>query len=110
MRANTENTSTGGLLPPVDFIYIRHEISCYHVPIPPSPPAPRRLTRPARALGDWRLTRLAAVSTKMGRNTPLLCVIVTVNTTLSGGGQPPSPRKSTGLVGIMSLATGLLIR
>ena len=25
----------------------------------------------------------------LGRNTPLLCVIVTVNTTLSGGGQPP---------------------
>ena len=30
MRANIENTSTGGLLPPVDFIYIlnRHGISC----------------------------------------------------------------------------------
>ena len=33
MRANTENTSTGGLLPPVDFLYIasllnRHGISC----------------------------------------------------------------------------------
>ena len=33
MRANTENASTGGLLPPVDFIYIasllnRHGISC----------------------------------------------------------------------------------
>lgn len=27
MRANIENTSTGGLLPPVDFIYIRHEIN-----------------------------------------------------------------------------------
>lgn len=43
----------------------------------------------------------------MGRNTPLLCV-VTVNTTLSGGGQPPPLRKPTRLVGIMSLATGLL--
>ena len=73
----------------------------------PPPPAPRRLTRPARALGDWRLIRLAAVSTKMGRNTPLLCVVM-VNTTLSGGGQPPPPRKPTRLVGIMSLATGLL--
>lgn len=33
MRANTENSSTGGLLPPVDFLYIasllnRHGISC----------------------------------------------------------------------------------
>ena len=94
-----ENSSTGGALPPADFIYIyiwRHEISCYRVPISPSP-APRRLTRPARALGDWRLIRLAAVSTKMGRNTPLLCVVM-VNTTLSGGGQPPPPRKPAGLV------------
>ena len=66
----------------------------------PPPPAPRRLTRPARALGDWRLIRLAAVSTKMGRNTPLLCVIVTVNTTLSGRG-PATPsaqaRRACGL-------------
>ena len=44
----------------------------------------------------------------LGWNTPLLCVIVTVNTTLSGGGQPSSPRRPTRLVGIMSLATGLL--
>lgn len=35
MRANTEKTSTGGLLPPVDFLYTRHEISCHHVPIYP---------------------------------------------------------------------------
>ena len=33
---------------------------------------------------------------------------MTVNTTLSGAGQPPSPRRPTRLVGIMSLATGLL--
>ena len=56
----------------------------------PPPPAPRRLTRPARAIGHLHLIRLAAVSTKMGRNTPLLCVIVTVNTTLSGRG-PATP-------------------
>ena len=76
------------VLLPDDFIYTTWDqlSSC---PNPPSP-APRRLTRPARALGDWRLIRLAAVSTKMGRNTPLLCVIVTVNTTLSGRG-PATP-------------------
>ena len=61
-------------------------------------PSTTPLNATRRALGDWRLIRLAAVSTKMGRNTPLLCVIVTVNTTLSGGGQPPPPRKPAGLV------------
>ena len=44
----------------------------------------------------------------LGTKHPLIVRNVTVNTTLSGVGQPPSPRKSTRLVGIMSLATGLL--
>lgn len=95
MRANTENISTGGLLPPVDFLYIRHEISCNpchavkarHCLVCHA--APRVMVPDPLGRGQkWIL----------GRNTPLLCVIVTVNTTLSGGGQPPSPRKSSGLV------------
>lgn len=44
----------------------------------------------------------------LGTKHPLIVRNVTVNTTLSGGGQPPSPRRPTRLVGIMSLATGLL--
>jgi len=107
MRANTENSSTGGLLPPVDFIYIRHEINWYHALCPGT--APLNATRPCpRKSAPDPLGR--GQKWILGRNTPLLCVIVTVNTALSGGGQPPSPRKSTRLVGIMSLATGLLIR
>ena len=85
------------VLRPDDFIYIYDMRPAVIMSQFPPPPAPRRLTRPARALGDWRLIRLAAVSTKMGRNTPLLCVVM-VNTTLSGGGQPPPPRKPAGLV------------
>ena len=105
MRANIENTSTGGLLPPVDFIYIRHEINWYHALCPGT--APLNATRPCpRKSAPDPLGR--GQKWILGRNTPLLCVIVTVNTTLSGGGQPPSPRKSTRLVEIMSLATGLL--
>ena len=105
MRANTENTSTGGLLPPVDFIYIRHEINWYHALCPGT--APLNATRPCpRKSAPDPLGR--GQKWILGRNTPLLCVIVTVNTTLSGGGQPPSPRRPTRLVGIMSLATGLL--
>ena len=34
----------------------------------------------------------------LGTKHPLIVRNVTVNTTLSGGGQPPSPRKSSGLV------------
>ena len=95
MRANTENTSTGGLLPPVDFIYIRHEINWYHALCPGT--APLNATRPCpRKSAPDPLGR--GQKWILGRNTPLLCVIVTVNTTLSGGGQPPSPRKSSGLV------------
>ena len=112
MRANTENSSTGGLLPPVDFIYIasllnRHGISCN----------PCHAVKARHCLVCHAAPRVMAPDPLgrgqkwiLGWNTPLLCVIVTVNTTLSGGGQPPSPRKSTRLVGIMSLATGLLIR
>ena len=109
MRANTENASTGGLLPPVNFIYIasllnRHGISCNpchavkarHCLVCHA--APRVMVPDSRGCGSVRVKR---------RNTPCLgdCQ---ENTTLSGGGQPPSPRKSTRLVGIMSLATGLL--
>ena len=109
MRANTENTSTGGLLPPVDFIYIasflnRHGISCnpchavkaQHCLVCHA--APRVMVPDSRGCGSVRVKR---------RNTPCLgdCQ---ENTTLSGGGKPPSPRKPTRLVGIMSLATGLL--
>lgn len=109
MRANTENASTGGLLPPVDFIYIasllnRHGISCNpchavkarHCLVCHA--APRVMVPDSRGCGSVRVKR---------QNTPCLgdCQ---ENTTLSGGGQPPSPRKSTRLVGIMSLATGLL--
>ena len=95
MRANTENTSTGGLLPPVDFVYIRHEINWYHALCPGT--APLNATRPCpRKSAPDPLGR--GQKWILGRNTPLLCVIVTVNTTLSGGGQPPSPRKSSGLV------------
>ena len=95
MRANTENTSTGGLLPPVDFLYIRHEISWYHAICPST--APLNATRPCpRKSAPDPLGR--GQKWILGRNTPLLCVIVTVNTTLSGGGQPPPSRKSSGLV------------
>ena len=107
MWVQYKNSSTGGSFASCRFYIYTTWDQLLPCPNPPSPPAPRRLTRPARALGDWRLIRLAAVSTKMGRNTPLLCV-VTVNTTLSGGGQPPPLRKPTRLVGIMSLANGLL--
>ena len=99
MRANTENSSTGGLLPPVDFIYIasllnRHGISCNpchavkarHCLVCHA--APRVMVPDSRGCGSVRVKR---------RNTPCLgdCQ---ENTTLSGGGQPPSPRKSSGLV------------
>ena len=99
MRANTENSSTGGLLPPVDFIYIasllnRHWISCNpchavkarHCLVCHA--APRVMVPDSRGCGSVRVKR---------RNTPCLgdCQ---ENTTLSGGGQPPSPRKSSGLV------------
>ena len=95
MWANTENASTGGLLPPVDFIYIRHEINWYHALCPGT--APLNATRPCpRKSAPDPLGR--GQKWILGRNTPLLCVIVTVNTTLSCGGQPPSPRKSSGLV------------
>ena len=95
MRANIENSSTGGLLPPVDFVYIRHEINWYHALCPGT--APLNATRPCpRKSAPDPLGR--GQKWILGRNTPLLCVIVTVNTTLSGGGQPPSPRKSSGLV------------
>ena len=70
-------------------------------PLNATRPCPRKSAPDPLGRGQKRI---------LGRNTPLLCVIVTVNTTLSGGGQPPSPRKPTRLVGIMSLATGLLIR
>ena len=94
------------VLRPDDFIYIRHETSCYHVPISPSPSTtPLNATRPCnRTSAPDPLGRGQHV---LGRNTPLLCVVM-VNTTLSGEGQPPPPRKPTRLVGIMSLATGLL--
>ena len=84
------------VLRPDDFIYIRHETSCYHVPISPSPSTtPLNATRPCnRTSAPDPLGRGQYV---LGRNTPLLCV-VTVNTTLSGGGQPPPPRKPAGLV------------
>ena len=100
MRANTENSSTGGLLPPVDFIYIasllnRHGISCN----------PCHAVKARHCLVCHAAPRVMAPDPLgrgqkwiLGWNTPLLCVIVTVNTTLSGGGQPPSPRKSSGLV------------
>ena len=78
------------VLRPDDFIYIYDMRPAVIMSQFPPPPAPRRLTRPARAIGHLHLIRLAAVSTKMGRNTPLLCVIVTVNTTLSGRG-PATP-------------------
>ena len=99
MRANTENSSTGGLLPPVDFIYIasllnRHGISCNpchavkarHCLVCHA--APRVMVPDSRGCGSVRVKR---------RNTPCLgdCQ---ENTTLSGGGQPPSPRKSSRLV------------
>ena len=99
MRANTENSSTGGLLPPVDFIYIasllnRHGISCNpchavkarHCLVCHA--APRVMVPDSRGCGSVRVKR---------RNTPCLgdCQ---ENTTLSGGDQPPSPRKSSGLV------------
>lgn len=99
MRANTENSSTGGILPPVDFIYIasllnRHGISCNpchavkarHCLVCHA--APRVMVPDSRGCGSVRVKR---------RNTPCLgdCQ---ENTTLSGGGQPPSPRKSSGLV------------
>ena len=99
MRANTENTSTGGLLPPVDFIYIasllnRHGISCNpchavkarHCLVCHA--TPRVMVPDSRGCG--------AVGVKR-RNT--LCLgDCQENTTLSGGDQPPSPRKSSGLV------------
>lgn len=95
MRANIENSSTGGLLPPVDFVYIRHEINWYHALCPGT--APLNATRPCpRKSAPDPLGR--GQKWILGRNTPLLCVIVTVNTTLSGGGQPPPSRKSSGLV------------
>ena len=90
MRANTENSSTGGLLPPVDFIYIasllnRHGISCNpchavkarHCLVCHA--APRVMVPDSRGCGSVRVKR---------RNTPCLgdCQ---ENTTLSGGGQPP---------------------
>ena len=99
MRANTENASTGGLLPPVDFIYIasllnRHGISCNpchavkarHCLVCHA--TPRVMVPDSRGCGSVRVKR---------RNTPCLgdCQ---ENTTLSGGDQPPSPRKSSGLV------------
>ena len=58
--------------------------------------APRGMVPDSRGCGSVRVKR---------RNTPCLgdCQ---ENTTLSGGGQPPPLRKSTRLVGIMSLATG----
>ena len=78
MRANTENTSTGGLLPPVDFLYIasllnRHGISCNpchavkarHCLVCHA--APRVMVPDSRGCGSVR-------------------------------DQPPSPRKSSGLV------------
>lgn len=101
MRANTENTSTGGLLPPVDFLYIRHEISCHHVPIYPST-APLNATRPCpRISAPDPLGR--GQKWILGRNTPLLCVIVTVNTTLSGGASHPRRASPQGLLGLCRL-------
>ena len=41
--------------------------------IMPSPPAPRRLTRPARALGNRHLIRLAAVRNESWDETPPYC-------------------------------------
>ena len=58
-------------------------------PLNATRPCPRKSAPDPLGRGQKRI---------LGRNTPLLCVIVTVNTTLSGGGQPPSPRKSSGLV------------
>ena len=95
------------LRPLVDFIYIasllnRHGISCNpchavkarHCLVCHA--APRVMVPDSRGCGSVRVKR---------RNTPCLgdCQ---ENTTLSGGGQPPPLRKSTRLVGIMSLATG----
>ena len=97
------------LRPLVDFIYIasllnRHGISCNpchavkarHCLVCHA--APRVMVPDSRGCGSVRVKR---------RNTPCLgdCQ---ENTTLSGRGQPPPPRKPTRLVGIMSLATGLL--
>ena len=85
--------------PPVDFIYIasllnRHGISCNpchavkarHCLVCHA--APRVMVPDSRGCGSVRVKR---------RNTPCLgdCQ---ENTTLSGGDQPPSPRKSSGLV------------
>ena len=95
------------LRPLVDFIYIasllnRHGISCNpchavkarHCLVCHA--APRVMVPDSRGCGSVRVKR---------RNAPCLgdCQ---ENTTLSGGGQPPPLRKSTRLVGIMSLATG----
>ena len=75
---------------PCHAVKARHCLVCHA--------APRVMVPDSRGCGSVRVKR---------RNTPCLgdCQ---ENTTLSGGGQPPSPRKSTRLVGIMSLATGLL--
>lgn len=85
---------------PLSILYIRHEINWYHALCPGT--APLNATRPCpRKSAPDPLGR--GQKWILGRNTPLLCVIVTVNTTLSGGGQPPSPRKSQGLLGLCRL-------
>lgn len=75
---------------PCHAVKARHCLVCHA--------APRVMVPDSRGCGSVRVKR---------RNTPCLgdCQ---ENTTLSGGGQPPAPRRPTRLVGIMSLATGLL--
>ena len=70
MRANTENASTGGLLP-LSILYIYDMRSA--VIMSQFTPAPRRLTRPARALGNRHLIRLAAVRNESWDETPPYC-------------------------------------
>lgn len=104
MRANTENSSTGGLLPPVDFIYIasllnRHGISCNpchavkarHCLVCHA--APRVMVPDSRGCGSVRVKR---------RNTPCLgdCQ---ENTTLSGGASHPRRSSPQGLLGLCRL-------
>ena len=61
-------------------------------------PAPRRLNRPARTIGDWCLIHWLWTSMCLGIPPPYR-VAVMVNTALSTRGCPPVVRKPDGLLG-----------
>lgn len=78
-------------------------LGCFTIEVPPEnilrflPPAPRRLNRPVRAIGDWCLIHWPWISMCLGIPPPYR-VAVMVNTALSTRVCPPVVRKPDGLL------------